>query len=393
VHDDSPRPGHDPFESLYDRAPCGFLSMAPDGTILTANQTFLDWTGYDRETIIGGRSFSQLLTAGGRIYHETHYAPTLQMQGMAREIAFDIVCHDGRRLPVLVNSTLDRDEAGAPMGIRAAVFDATERRQYERELLAAKQRAEESSAHARLLVRTLQQTLLPPELPRIRGLDVAAVYRPAGTGDEIGGDFYDVFQVGADDWMVAIGDVQGKGVGAAVVTALARYTIRAAAVEHEDPSAVLHVLNDVLLHYDTDRFCTAIVLRLRFRHSVGRWRATVSCGGHPLPLLATAGRPPVEIGRTGKILGFFTDAKFYDVNVDLTPDDTITLFTDGLSEARGTGSFFGEQRVRDLVHQADGTASDRADVLAGEALAFQHDAPRDDIAIVVIRTLQPLEGR
>ena len=84
----------------------------------------------------------------------------------------------------------------------------------------------------RLLARTLQQTLIPPALPHDPGLDVAAVYRPAGDGDEIGGDFYDVFQIGVDDWVVAVGDVQGKGVDAAVVTALARYTIRAAAVEH-----------------------------------------------------------------------------------------------------------------------------------------------------------------
>ncbi len=102
------------------------------------------------------------------------------------------------------------------------MFDATERRSYERELLAAKRRAEESEVHASLLSRTLQQTLIPPEIPHIPGLDVAAVYRPAGDGEEIGGDFYDVFQIGVDDWMVAIGDVQGKGANAAVVTALAR---------------------------------------------------------------------------------------------------------------------------------------------------------------------------
>ena len=97
---------------------------------------------------MGRRSFVDLLTGGGRIYHETHYAPMLQMQGMAREIALDIVGADGRRIPALVNAVLERDAAGAPIVVRAAVFDATERREYERELLRSKQRAEESEAEA-----------------------------------------------------------------------------------------------------------------------------------------------------------------------------------------------------------------------------------------------------
>jgi sigma-B regulation protein RsbU (phosphoserine phosphatase) len=381
---------HDePFQVLYDRAPCGFLTMSPDGAIQTVNQTLLDWTGYERNSLVGQRTFAQLLTAGGRIYHETHYSPSLHMQGMAREIAFDIVCSDGRRLPVLVNSTLERDVAGAPVVIRAAIFDATERRQYERELLAAKERAEESDQRARVLVRTLQQTLLPPDVPNIPDLDVAAVYRPAGNGDEIGGDFYDVFQVGAGDWMVVIGDVEGKGVDAAVVTAVARYTIRAAAVEHEQPSAMLHILNEVLLSHNTDRFCTAVVVRLR--RLDGRWSATCGRAGHPAPLLTRSDRTPVEVGAPGSILGFFTDAHFSDVHIDLAPDDTITLYTDGVTEGRHGDEFFGEDRVVHVIGRTTGSSADIAGALSHEVLAFQDDLPRDDIAVVVIRALEPME--
>jgi phosphoserine phosphatase RsbU/P len=119
-------------EQLYDRAPCGYLSTAPDGLILKVNQTFLGLTGYARGDLVGHRRFVDLLTVGGRIYHETHYAPMLQMQGTAREIALDLVCGDGRRLPVLVNSVLEYDEAGAPRVVRTAIFDATHRREYER---------------------------------------------------------------------------------------------------------------------------------------------------------------------------------------------------------------------------------------------------------------------
>ena len=205
--------GDDP-ERLYDQAPCGYLTTTSDGLIAKVNQTFLTLTGYEQGDLIGRRRFVDLLTGGGRIYHETHYAPMLQMQGRAREIALDLVCSDGRRLPVLVNSVLERDSSGLPMVIRTAVFDATQRREYERELLRAKQRAEASEARARTLAQTLQQSFIPPARPQIPGLVLAGAYRPAGDGAEIGGDFYDVFEVSASDWCVVIGDVCGKGVEA-----------------------------------------------------------------------------------------------------------------------------------------------------------------------------------
>jgi sigma-B regulation protein RsbU (phosphoserine phosphatase) len=127
----------DDSAELYDRAPCGYLSTDPDGLIVKANQTFLTMTGHQRGDLVGKRRFADLLSAGGRIYHETHYAPMLMMQGTARAIAFELVTRDGGRLPVLVNSVLDRDPAGAPIVVRVAVFDATDRREYERELLRA----------------------------------------------------------------------------------------------------------------------------------------------------------------------------------------------------------------------------------------------------------------
>ena len=226
-------------EQLYDRAPCGYLTTTSDGMIVKANATFLDLTGFSREQLVGQRRFADLLNAGGRIYHETHFAPMLQMQGTVREVAFDLVRADGSRLPVLVNAVLETAPDGAPQLIRVAVFDATHRREYERELLRAKQRAERSEAHAQELARTLQSTLIPPSPPNLPGLDVSASYRPAGDGEEVGGDFYDVFQIGAGDWVVALGDVCGKGVEAAVLTALVRYTLRALSVQEQAPSVVL----------------------------------------------------------------------------------------------------------------------------------------------------------
>ena len=140
----------DPGE-LYEHAPCGYLSTLPDGTIVKVNETFLAWTGYTRRDLIGRRRFRDLLSAGGQIYHESHYAPLLTMQDDVHEVAFDVVCANGRRLPTLVNSLLRRDPAGRPRLIRTTVFNATERRGYERELLYARRAAEESEKRVRVL--------------------------------------------------------------------------------------------------------------------------------------------------------------------------------------------------------------------------------------------------
>jgi PAS domain S-box-containing protein len=132
-------------EDLYENAPCGYLSALPGGTIVKVNQTFLTWTGHRREDLVGRRRFQDLLTAGGRIFHETHYAPLLQMQGAVREIAVEIVCADGRRLPALINSVLTKDAAGKPLVVRTTVFNATDRKEYERELVRERQRAEQAT--------------------------------------------------------------------------------------------------------------------------------------------------------------------------------------------------------------------------------------------------------
>lgn len=367
---------------LYDRAPCGYLSTTPDGVIMRVNETFLTWTGHRREDLVDRRRFIDLLPVGGRIYHETHYAPTLRMQGVAREIALEIVCADGRRLPVLVNSVLDRNAEGTPLVIRTAVFDATERRRYEREVLAAKRRAEESEARAVELAQTLQRTLIPPTPPRIPGLDVAAAYRPAGDGRHVGGDFYDVFQVSTDDWVIAIGDVEGKGAEAAVVTALARYTMRAASVDHASPSEVLHILDKVLDLAETDRFCTAALVRLR--RTGGRWSATVACGGHPLPLLRRPGQRPRTVGQHGPLVGALADATFTDTEVALDPGDALVLFTDGVPEGRRGEHFYGDERLSAVVDEHRGQAADVTGAILADVMTFQSGDPRDDIAVVTV---------
>jgi PAS domain S-box-containing protein len=134
------------LEDLYERAPCGYISMLPDGSFAKVNQTFLDWTGYQREELLAGKRFQDLLAIAGRIFYETHFAPLLHMQSFVNEIAFDLLCSNGKRLPVLVSATQKQDASGAPLLHRAAIFRAADRRQYERELQLARTKAEDALA-------------------------------------------------------------------------------------------------------------------------------------------------------------------------------------------------------------------------------------------------------
>lgn len=367
----------DDAETLYEKAPCGYLSTTPDGTIIKANATFLALTGYSREQLIGRRRFVDLLTGGGRIYHETHYAPMLRMHGVVREIALELVCADGRRLPALLNSVLERDRFGNAVVIRTAVFDASYRRRYEEELLREKSRAT-------ALARTLQQTLIPPHVPEIDGLAVAAEYRPAGDGSEVDGDFYDIFQADADDWIIVIGDVCGKGAEAAVVTALARYTLRAAVAQDPSPAHALSLLNDAMIRADVDRFCTAAVLRLR--RVEGTWQLRSCAAGHPLPLHVDRHRSLATVGRAGSLLGVVDNIDLTEASITLAAGDTVIVYTDGIVEARAAdGTFYGEQRLLANLAAATGSPDTIAAALLADVLTFQRQLARDDIAVVTIR--------
>jgi diguanylate cyclase (GGDEF)-like protein/PAS domain S-box-containing protein len=140
------------LEDLYDHAPCGYLSTTPDGVVVKVNETFLEWTGHCREDVLG-RRFRDLLTPGGRMYHETHVAPLLRLRGSVKAVALELLCADDRRLPVLVSSELRTDGSGNPGLVRTAIVDQTDRSTYQRELVRARRAAEESEGRIRVLHR------------------------------------------------------------------------------------------------------------------------------------------------------------------------------------------------------------------------------------------------
>ena len=236
------------------------------------------------------------------------------------------------------------------------------------------------------VARVLQSSLLPPSLPTIPRVDVAAVYRPAGEGTEIGGDFYDLFQCSEDTWAVVVGDVCGKGAEAAAVIGLARFTVRAVAMQENRPSSILGRLNDALLQQQREdaRYCTVEYLRLH--PTPDGARVTVSCGGHPLPLVLRADGTVHEVGRPGTLLGVFADPELHDATVDLGRGDAMLLYTDGVTEEQVGDEFFGEERLAAVLRAgAGGTARDIAERIQTAVVEFSPEPPRDDMAVLVIR--------
>jgi serine phosphatase RsbU (regulator of sigma subunit) len=237
----------------------------------------------------------------------------------------------------------------------------------------------------RHIAQVLQRSLIPPRIPELPGLTAAVRFSAAGEGIEVGGDFYDFFR--ARDGAVAalIGDVCGKGPEAASVTALARHTLRAAAAYESRPSALLQLLHRALRDdRDDGRFCT--VAFCDFELHDGGARMTVSCGGHPLPLVLRRSGEVEQAGRLGTLLGADVDPVLTDMEIDLGPGDLVVLYTDGVTEVRvGRQEVFGHGDLAELLRRCAGMHPDGvAQRIQDTVLAAAGGRPRDDIALMVI---------
>ena len=235
------------------------------------------------------------------------------------------------------------------------------------------------------VAQTLQRSLLPPDLPLIPGAQLAARYLAAGSGIEIGGDFYDCFATGAGDWALVIGDVCGKGAEAAAVTALARYTLRASVLHAPPPAVVLTELNEALLRQALDhRFCTVLYASVKPRP--GGLEAILATGGHPLPLVLRADGTVETAGSPGTLLGIVRDVEISEERVLLGPGDALVLYTDGVVEASPTDEALAPERLAALVACLKGRdAGAIAEAIERKAVEVQDGRLRDDVAVVVLR--------
>lgn len=331
-------------EGHWEHAPSGQIIADRDGRVIRVNATLLGWLGHDRNALCG-KLFTDLLTVSGRILYDTHFGPLLNMGGNLNGVVVDMVAADGSRLPMFLTANVKNDAHEKPEFLRISVVDAADRRAYEADLLQARQLAEREHRRVREFAETLRQSLLPPLLSPPPGLEAADYYHTA-SADDVGGDFYDLFPLSRTTWGFFLGDVSGKGVDAAVVTALTRYTLRAAAVYNDDPKEVLHNLNTVLgqeLGGDLKRFCTLIFGTLT--RCEDSFEVHLASGGHPPPLLfyADGGAYYADlIG--GQAVGLTTEPHFVASRFVLAPGDVVVLYTDGLTEA-STGN--GHRRYDD----------------------------------------------
>ncbi len=292
-----------------------------------------------------------------------------------------LTTHDGYNLGTLcaidrVPRPITQHETAILVDLAALVIDELELRlSAGSALVAANQRLSEVEQ----LAQALQSSLLPPELPDIPGVELAAVYHPLSR-HQVGGDFYDAFPIDESAWGIVIGDVCGTGAAAAGRTSAARYSVRANAIQHRSPGEVLRRTNDALTSGDDadGRFVTAAMTRIE--PGPGRLAVDLAVAGHPLPLLLRADGEVHAVGHSGPLLGVLPDIEISDTRLELLAGDTLVLYTDGLPDSGHPHRLedAGLSRILASCHT----------MTPAQIVTTLHDAVaddlRDDIAIVAI---------
>jgi PAS domain S-box-containing protein len=276
------------------------------------------------------------------------------------------------------------------IGVMTLVTAESRRRLHQDDLELAEQLARRAAVaveNARLhttlsgIAETLQRSLLPDQLPNVPGWEIASLYRPAG-GDrrvDVGGDFYEVFG-GAGGWFAVIGDVTGKGVAAATLTALLRHGSRFASRHDPRPAAILSQLDEVLRSRSEDSLCTALCVRFEDAGMV------ISSAGHPPALVVNADGQVGEVPGTGPLLGAFADGDWPELVLPVSEGEMVLMYTDGVTDAPGERQRFGVRRLKAMLSEhASCTPSELLARLDARLEEFRTAAPGDDIAALALR--------
>src|SRR3954454_23037173 len=239
------------------------------------------------------------------------------------------------------------------------------------------------------IAHALQVRLLPEQLPEVPGVRLAARYRAAGELNEVGGDFYDVFPRSGTDWALVVGDVSGKGAEAAAITALARYTLRAAAMGESTPSAALRRLNDAMLKDRSSQFATVVLAYVGAAED-GGLRVRMALGGHPPPLVLRANGAIEAPGTFGVVLGMIDDPLLHDSEFEVHPDALMVFSTDGVTEAGPRDAPFGQRGLTALMRGLAGRTPEQiVDSVEQAVVGAQPGEPRDDIALLALTVKAP----
>src|SRR3954453_14026252 len=280
-------------------------------------------------------------------------------------------------------------------------MDQLELRLHARELVRAES---DLRREAERLSNVLQASLLPPRPPTVPGMQLAARFLAGERGLRVGGDFYDVFRRGPNDWAVVLGDVCGKGAPAAALAASARWTVRASATHHVEPARVLQDLNQTVQESATEdtedadnpdnpdnagtsdaHYLTAVFARLEL-DMCGAW-LTFAVAGHPAPILVRGSGKVEQRGAPAPPVGLFPDFDPVEDRVGLGPGDSLVFYTDGVTEARdASGELYGDARLVNLLAEHPGSpAEELAELVVSSARTFAAGDLHDDLPVVVIR--------
>ncbi len=282
---------------------------------------------------------------------------------------------DGRVIEVGYTSSAIVED-GKVTGAVVIFRDVTEPRAVER-------RADRLSAEREEAGAEWQRNLLPARLADVPGVDVAVSFRPVGADALVGGDFYDVIPAG-DGHLLVLGDVRGKGPGAAAIAAMVRFLLRGAADHGGDARRLLHLVNAELIQHPSSRFCTLVLAHL-VPAGDGRLRVLVSCAGHPQPVLLTAGGQARPVGGTGPLLGVLETFDVQSEELVLEPGDSLVLFSDGLTDIGRRVDRPPAEVAELLAGLRDHTSAEAVSHLEQAAGVLEVEDLPDDVAVLVAR--------
>lgn len=284
----------------------------------------------------------------------------------------------GSYLIISVSASPVKSISGRILGVTLVFRDQSERMEIERS-------KEELYEREHRIAQVLQNALLPQRLPDVAPFETAVIYESASREAEVGGDFFDAFEFGDGKIALAIGDVTGKGLPAAVKVATARHTLRSCAHVQTCPSSVMTMANDVLcksLKGEEDGMLTAVFAVVDSNSRT----ITIANGGHE-PLLIKRGSGDLEqVCVTGRVLGVMGDFTYPEMQKNLAPDDLVVMVTDGITEARNNkGDFFGIEGVSECLKNPDmKSPSYVVAAILSSAKDFTGGTLRDDAAILCL---------
>ncbi len=360
---------------------CVIILSAPEGSVYMANKAAKDLCGLNGSAdglFINHIKQFEMLDADGNtllpenmplmralIIGETCVREELMMRG------------NGRDLFLLCNSVPIKDDDGNITGALSVFQDISLIKQHQQIL-------ELDYKHQCNISETLQKSFLPTKMPFIPGYEIADIYIPAQAGSQLGGDFYDVIELGNGDLGVVIGDVSGKGVEAAVHTAMAKYMLRGFVHENPDPASVLTRLNNAITRYvHGDLFITLLYGRL----FASEKKFVYANGGHEHPLLVNH-----QIGKymtldsTGAALGVVSESVYTQNEISLSENDLLIMYTDGVTDSRQSGKFLGVEGLQKMVQSVGSTsACELAESVIAELKDYTGCKLRDDVAMLVIK--------